>query len=139
MIKKCKVCGYPFKTYPCRLKGNSGHKALFCSKSCANKYNQNGKKTRFKKGHILSENRNLPIGKKHFAWKGNKVSYRGLHQWVIRKKGYPKICSKCGKLVLNHRFIHWANIDHKYRRNLNDFISLCKSCHTIYDKQFIST
>lgn len=29
---------------------------------------------------------------------------------------------------------HWANIDHKYRRLLDDYISMCVSCHRQYDK-----
>ena len=29
--------------------------------------------------------------------------------------------------------IHWANIDHKYRRNLDDWIGLCAKCHRRYD------
>ena len=27
----------------------------------------------------------------------------------------------------------WANIDHKYRRVLEDFIRMCTSCHRKYD------
>lgn len=147
MIKKCKVCGSPFKTYPCRSKGNGGHKALFCSKHCANKYNQNGKETRFKKGNIppfVLHPENAPRSNNHFAWKGKKVSYTGLHQWVIREKGRPEFCEHCGvtgKYGFCFRMgkkrrrwnLDWANIDHEYNRNVNDFIGLCKSCHTIYD------
>jgi len=136
MIKKCKVCRSPFKTYPCRLTGKGGHKALFCSKSCANKYNQNGKETRFKKGNtsfLSLHPENASRNDNHFAWKGEKVSYRGLHQWVIREKGYADTCSDCGRYSSNHRDIQWANIDHKYRRNLDDFIQLCRKCHRSHD------
>ena len=136
MIKKCKVCRIPFKTYPCRLTGKGGHKALFCSKGCANKYNQNGKETRFKKGHISASKLHpeiMPSANNHFAWKGNNVSYRGLHYWVIRQKGYAHTCINCGKQSSNHKMIQWANIDHNYRRVLEDYISLCSSCHKNYD------
>jgi len=144
MIKNCKVCRSPFKTYPCRLTGKGGHKALFCSKSCANKYNQNGKETRFKNGSTAWKNRFTHSGNNHFAWKGKKVSYTGIHQWVVREKGHPETCEHCGatgKYVFYFKMgkeekrwnIDWANIDHEYNRNINDFTGLCKSCHRAYD------
>lgn len=37
----------------------------------------------------------------------------------------------CGK---NGNRIHWANINHKYRRILKDYIALCAKCHGEYDK-----
>ena len=72
-------------------------------------------------------------GQKNYKWKGEKVSYRGLHYWVRRKKGNPTKCSKCGRESTKPRIIQWANIDGKYRRNLDDFIALCVSCHKIFD------
>lgn len=79
-------------------------------------------KTSFKGGQFLNE--------KHPLWKGNKVSYLALHSWVERKKGKPNHCEICK--IKKDRY-SWANIDHKYRRNLEDYISLCYSCHTKYD------
>lgn len=70
---------------------------------------------------------------KNYAWKGEKVSYRGLHQWIRRKKGKPTKCCFCGKEDVRPRFIQWANIDGKYRRNLDDYISLCGTCHKLKD------
>jgi hypothetical protein len=70
---------------------------------------------------------------KHFAWKGNKVSYRCLHLWIQRKLGKAQKCVVCGKLKTTPKSVGWANIDHKYKRNLTDWISLCVSCHAIYD------
>jgi hypothetical protein len=134
MIKlNCKKCGKIFMTYPCRLKGNYGHKAKYCSKHCANQYNQNGKETRFKKGHIPSTNRIMPSGNDHPLWKGDGVGYRGLHYWLRRIKGQPLKCLHCGYVHQKTRDMDWANIDHQYLRNSNDYIPLCKSCHKIYD------
>ncbi len=67
-------------------------------------------------------------------WKGNKVGYSGLHKWVKRYKGPPKICKMCGRIKDNPFSIHWANINHQYKRKLEDFISLCYFCHRQYDK-----
>ena len=69
-------------------------------------------------------------GSNHKNWKGNKVKHAALHTWVNRWKTKPKICSDCG---LEKR-LTWANIDHKYRRNLNDYIPLCYKCHQSFDK-----
>ena len=142
MIKrKCLNCGKIFYTYPCRLGGNYGHFAKYCSKRCANKisfkvWNEAGKKHRYKKGHIPFSKLHPEIvlrGIKHRNWKGENVGYRGLHYWLRRIKGIPIKCSQCGVIRTTPKSIHWANIDHKYYRNPNDYISLCKSCHKIYD------
>lgn len=99
------------------------------------KIQTNTGRTHFKKGStpwnkglvgFLSEN-------KHYKWKGNKVGYRSLHEWVIKHKGHPAYCIKCGKDKTTQRSIQWANIDHKYNRVLDEFISLCAKCHLQYD------
>lgn len=71
-------------------------------------------------------------GKNNGFWKGDSVGYFGLHSWVYRHKGKPQFCEHCGTTDKLRR-LNWANIDHKYHRNLDDFISLCYSCHKIYD------
>jgi len=71
-------------------------------------------------------------GDKAHNWKGDKVGYYALHSWVKRWKGIPKKCKHCGA-TNKERKIHWANIDHKYKRKLSDYIELCVSCHKKYD------
>ena len=68
-------------------------------------------------------------GDKHYAWKGDDVGYDALHSWVSREKGRPKHCELCG----SSDNVDWANKDHKYKRVLDDFISLCRKCHYHYD------
>lgn len=75
-------------------------------------------------------------GKDNPKWKGNKVSYHGLHIWVTNHKGKPSFCECCKKT--DRKTYEWANISRKYRRDLNDFIRLCKSCHTKYDRRRLS-
>ena len=67
----------------------------------------------------------------HPAWKGAKVMYRALHYWIERHKGTPQECENCG--VTEIRRYHWANIDHQYKRNLEDWVRLCVPCHKNYD------
>jgi len=74
-------------------------------------------------------------GEKSCFWKGDDVSYAGIHQWVKKWKGSPDTCEKCGRSGLTGRQIDWANIDHQYRRVLDDYIRMCRKCHGIYDKE----
>jgi hypothetical protein len=67
-------------------------------------------------------------------WKGEKVNYSGLHKWVSRQLGKPKICEFCSKDNLKGREIHWANISHRYLRDLSDWLRLCARCHKEYDR-----
>lgn len=91
------------------------------------------KKKPFTEEHIknIKIGRKNQIGDKVGVWKGNDVSYYGLHQWVRRWLGKANKCEFKDE-TCKGRF-EWANIDGKYNRDLNDFISLCKSHHTRYD------
>lgn len=90
------------------------------------------------KGYLAGEKNNNWKGKvsvrgeKNPQWKGDNVGKTSLHKWVERYKGRPTRCSNCGRVS---KWIDWANIDHKYRRNLDDFIALCRSCHRKHDYQ----
>lgn len=116
----------------------------FCSRECYEKIRnkelvKRGKSFRYKIGHKSNSPEHyqkiakLLKNEGHPNWKGEKVSYRGLHQWVRRNKGKPTNCSNCGMISEKSKVIQWANVDGKYHRNLNDFISLCASCHKIHD------
>jgi hypothetical protein len=85
----------------------------------------------------MTEENKKNIGDGHRAekngiWKGDEVGYRALHNWVQKYKGKARKCSFCGKNGSGKQ-IQWANIDHQYRRVLEDYISLCSSCHKKYD------
>lgn len=87
----------------------------------------------FKKGQAKPKNAyTFPEGLKHPNWKGDNAGKEAMHLWVHRHKGNPSQCSICG-MVGNNYQIHWANIDHTYKRNLDDYIALCVSCHKKYD------
>lgn len=64
-------------------------------------------------------------------WKGEKVGYRALHMWVAKHRGKASSCTVNVKHQ-SSRF-HWANISQEYKRDLNDWISLCPKCHRQYD------
>lgn len=82
-------------------------------------------------------------GKKNHQWKGDVVGYRALHKWVEHSLGkagrcenknchYPRKDQR-GVLMLRPKRFHWANISHKYKRDLSDWIQLCASCHMLND------
>ena len=82
----------------------------------------------------LKLGRRIPIkyGKEHPGWKGDKVSYSGLHYWVVSKLGKPNECQLC-KVAKRGRY-EWANKSHQYKRKTSDWIRLSVSCHRKYDK-----
>ena len=80
---------------------------------------------------INSEWQRKATGSKNPNWKGDDVTYIGLHSWVWRNKGRPKKCEHCGTTTAK-RF-EWANKSHEYKRDLTDWIRLCTSCHKKYD------
>lgn len=79
------------------------------------------------------------MGDKNPLWKGKEAGYTALHLWIRRKLGSPDTCSKCKIKSDNPRILQWANIDHKYRRNVKDYIPLCAKCHSLYDLLFNNT
>lgn len=83
--------------------------------------------TEFKKGILENPPKN---------WKGNFAGKSAIHRWVDLWKGKPKVCSQCGTETAKK--YEWTNIDHKYRRVLDDYIRLCTSCHRKYDIEFNS-
>ena len=92
------------------------------------------KRAPFSQQHLINLRNAVKKGKEHYLWRGNKVKYVALHDWVRYYLGKPRRCEHCGKTNLKGHKIHWANRSHKYKRDLNDWIRLCVKCHKIYDK-----
>lgn len=72
------------------------------------------------------------------SWKGDKVSYSGLHKWIVRELGQPSICQICKDKTLKPRQYHWSNMSRQYSRDLKDWQRLCVSCHKKYDLKLIN-
>ena len=103
-----------------------------------------GKSYQFKKGHKVNSGR---IGEKSGRWKGKDAGYYPKHQWVSTHYGKANKCenSNCvyprmgDKRMMykpkrfEYALIHGKEHDHK-REN---YISLCKSCHRLYDLNLI--
>lgn len=65
------------------------------------------------------------MGDRNPQWKGNKVGLISLHEWIISRKPKTQLCENCKKVTPKDL----ANISGKYKRDVNDFKWLCRSCH----------
>ena len=91
-----------------------------------------------KKGHL-----NSFFGKTHSKETKKKISlrhmkenpsYGAIHLWVKSRKGIAKCCKVCKKTNKETR-IEWSNVDHLYKRVLEDYTPLCCRCHFKHDKE----
>lgn len=80
----------------------------------------------YKKGQEGLRGENSP------NWKGDNVGYGALHRWVESHLGKPQFCEGCGTEEAN-RYYEWANISGEYKRDLKDWLRLCKICHNRFD------
>ena len=122
---------YPKRSHINWKKGTKGlqipaHTTRVKMKKSALLVHKEGRSGGFKKGHQLS------VDEKNGRWKGNKVGYRAIHCWIYLKKGKASTykCVDCGKQAED-----WSNIDHSYKRKLEDYFPRCRSCHKMYDKE----
>lgn len=79
--------------------------------------------TEFQKGDFADNN--------HMFWKGDEAGYTAKHQWIHRKFGKASQCVHCG--IEDAKRYEWANVSGEYKRNIDDWLELCKSCHIKYD------
>lgn len=73
----------------------------------------------------------FPICKTHYneSLKRN-VTYNYLHKWFRSQVSQPKECELCEK---EFKHLEAANISKEYKREINDFIYLCRICHLEVD------
>lgn len=58
-------------------------------------------------------------------------TYAAIHLWLAANFTKNK-CESCG-VSSSESKLDWANISGKYYRKRNDFKSLCRKCHRIFD------
>jgi hypothetical protein len=75
--------------------------------------------TEFKPGDNIDNN--------NHKWKGEQVGYYGVHTYMRRRLGNAVSCVRCDTLD-SKRYV-WHNISGKYKRDINDWESLCSKCH----------
>lgn len=83
------------------------------------------------------------FGEKSSHWKGDNIGYSGLHQWIRLTFGKATKCeyknckyprqNKAKVWVFKPKRFEWANINGKYKRDREDWVQLCPSCHRKFD------
>lgn len=70
-------------------------------------------------------------GEQNWIWKGDRVGYGALHNWVKRQLGKAIYCENDN----SHRGVfHWANKSGEYKRDVSDWKQLCPPCHSSFDE-----
>lgn len=64
---------------------------------------------------------------------GTASYYTEIHSWIKKQAGQPNKCMRCGLVSNSNYKIHWANKSGEYKKDINDWIRLCASCHRKYD------
>lgn len=128
-IKKQKKRAYHSgKTYKCAYCGGNfvrkvyGETPKYCNRKC---FELHSRETR--------------MGENNPAWKGGDYVYDVIHREVKKAKGKAKRCMNREEKILDFecskksKKFEWANISGEYKRDVNDFMSLCVYCHRVYD------
>jgi predicted RNA-binding Zn-ribbon protein involved in translation (DUF1610 family) len=122
--KPCPKCG-AFIYHPNKLK-------LIARKYCSTSCQMKGNKTRKGKPPTNAFKPGETSGENNVNWKGDQASYGSIHDWVSYHRGKPKKCEHCGIADPSKRY-EWANVSKEYKREIDDWIRLCKKCHYKYD------
>jgi hypothetical protein len=62
-------------------------------------------------------------------------SYDDIHRWIKVEKGQSNKCEYCKKIYKNLSHMHWANKSGEYKKDVNDWLRLCRWCHKKYDSE----
>ena len=148
-----KLCMYKYSVRPKGLKYNIKviNKAWF--KEGQNAWNKGTRGVvrknagSFKKGERASIATEFKIGENigenNAMWLGNDVGYRGVHSWIKKNSGKAEKCENREKKFLpfccseKSNNFDWANRSRKYKRDIRDWVQLCRSCHFKADRNNI--
>lgn len=62
----------------------------------------------------------------------DRKKYDHIHGWLRHNFTKPDRCEKCGR---QPKILDWANISGLYKKDRDDFMALCRSCHQLMDKK----
>lgn len=116
--KNCLNCGEQYLIWPYRSEISK-----YCSLRCRGKHQPSNSKG--KKWSLASRER---VKLLHDINGNGSRNYWSLHKWVAYRKGKASSCENCGLNEIKRRY-EWSNISGEYKRDLNDYESLCVPCH----------
>ena len=108
---RCLECGEEYAVEPYRAR-----KTKYCSRVCHNTA-------------ISRSSKPTHQSERHEKWKGENVTYKTLHRWLKRRFPKPNSCDFCGQVVP----VDWANKSGAYKRDITDWLGLCRKCHLYFD------
>lgn len=77
------------------------------------------------KAGIMRSRSEAVTGEKNSQWKGNRVKYGALHDYIKWHLPATELCQSCKKV----KPYDLANISQEYKRDLTDWEWLCRRCH----------
>jgi len=131
---KCKNCGKQIRTkFKSQLKRRKfcGHKCDIEYKNKNGLFYENQKKRKDlieKKLKDFKQISNVKIHYKNMNEEQKKI-YHILHKYLRKYKKKPLFCEECKK----NKPFHLANISGLYKKDIQDYKWVCKSCHWIFD------
>jgi hypothetical protein len=78
---------------------------------------------------IQQKGKTMPTGEQSIAWKGDRVGYHGVHDWVKKNLPRPELCQWCRSKPPRDL----ANITGRYNRDFINWMYMCRSCHKRLD------
>ncbi len=102
---KCQYCNNDFMEYK--------NRKVYCNQKCRD-------------SHYKIRRR----GELSHKWKGDLAGYSAVHKQLTVRFGKQKYCDVCWD---SPRFIDWANLSTKYKRDRSDWLRLCRKCHKWLD------
>lgn len=64
-------------------------------------------------------------------WKGQQAGYHAVHLWLTKHYLKGSQCETCQTTKASR--LEWANISGEYKREREDYMVLCPSCHRLMD------
>ena len=102
-----------------------------------------GQPTRFKPGHNWrgakhsDETRQKLSGSNNGQWRED-AKYTAKHMWAYKHIARTGTCQKCGREPEPYKGMKvgtdFANLSGEYKRDIEDWVELCRSCHGKVDK-----
>ena len=128
-LKKCVKCKKEFpmtlEYFFARKQRASGLSSWF--KDCHKKYMKGYRAENVQKLKEQNRIRN----KKYREQNGREMDvYNNIHQWIRRNKPKQDFCSICNE----RKKLELANISGEYKKEIKDYIWVCRPCHRIFDK-----
>jgi len=124
----CQYCRKKFDKHISMTNHRRHHYGGFTKKFKAHKIHQFITKDSIRR---ISESK---IGRKNPQWKGDKVEYGALHEYIKSHKIKPSQCQNCNKICK----LDLCNISGEYIRDTKDWEWLCRRCHMLKDGRLIN-